>query len=53
MTDLDKLVKAAVINKILSIVVTLVSVGLLIKLIGRRPARIVYFFLSYPITLST
>jgi len=42
-TDLDRLVKAAVTTSILSIVVTVVSAGLLIKLIGRGPARIVYF----------
>ena len=34
-TDLHKLVNAAVTTKILSIVVTLMSVGFLIKLIGR------------------
>lgn len=45
-TDLHKLVNAAVTIKILSMVVTLMSVGFLIKLIGRGPARIVYFFLN-------
>ena len=52
-TDLHKLVNAAVTTKILSIVVTLMSVGFLIKLIGRGPARIVHFFLSSSIILPT
>ena len=52
-TDLHKLVKAAVTISILSMVVISLSVGFLIKLIGRGPARMVYFFLNCPITLST
>ena len=53
-TEVQRLVNAAVTTRILSIVVMLlVSDGLLMRVIGKVPWRILYFLRSCPITRST